>query len=178
MVSVARPSRLTPSRLTSRLTLGDEDLAAPGELLGIDDEAYRLLDAHDETGHLRIGEGDRAAFLDLLVKDGDHGAARTQDVAEAGGGEDRPLVAKIAVGGGHELFAHELGGAHHIGGIDRLVGAGEDDLFNLAFTSGIDDILDAVDIGLHRLKRRFLAEDNVLQGGSMKNNVNAPHLPR
>lgn len=154
--------------------LGDEDLAAAGEQAGVDDQAGGLGDAHDEAGHLGIGEGDRAALADLLAEDRDDRAARAQHVAEAGGGVDGVTAAAlVVVGGGHQALTHELGGAHDVGGVHGLVGAGEDDALDAGLAGGADDVLHAEDVGLHGIEGRALAEDDVFVGGGVEDEIDA-----
>src|SRR6266550_2338716 len=45
----------------------NEDLAATADRAGLDDELRRLRDGHEEARHLRVGDGHRAAMLDLAA---------------------------------------------------------------------------------------------------------------
>ncbi len=79
---------------------------------------------HEKTRHVGIGDGDRAAAANLVLKDRHHAAVGAQHVAEADDGEagrgdlrhgvDEPLG---------DLLRH----AHHARRIDRLVGRNEDE---------------------------------------------------
>ena len=78
------------------------------------------------------------------------------------------------ISGGDDALPHEFGGAHDIGGIDRLVGTGEDHPGNLIGHGGLHHIFDAVDIGLHRLKGVVFRKAYMLEGGRMKDEVHTP----
>ena len=47
------------------------------------DELHRLLDGHEVAGDVGVGDGDRAARLDLGPEGAEHGAAAAEHVAEA-----------------------------------------------------------------------------------------------
>ena len=60
-----------------------EGLAAAADGAGLDDQLHRLLDGHEVAGDVGVGDGDRAAALDLGVERGEHRAPAAEHVAEA-----------------------------------------------------------------------------------------------
>ncbi len=71
----------------------DEDLALAGaDVAGSDHQLHRLGDRHEVARHLRVGDGDRAAALDLAAEDRHDAAGGGEDVAEADRGEARLRV--------------------------------------------------------------------------------------
>ena len=127
-----------------------EDLAAMGVGPCQHHQAHRLGNGHKVADHIRVGHGHGAALGDLLLEDGDHGAVAAQDVPETDRHELGPdiledpaaavLIGVLIAHMGKELrylvrfarldlgvealddhFAQPLGGAHHVGGVHRLV---------------------------------------------------------
>ena len=81
----------------------DEDLAPVGIGAGQHHEAHGLGDGHEVADDIRVGDRDGAAFLNLPLEDGDHGAVGAKDVSEADGHElgfhiAEDLAAAVAVG--------------------------------------------------------------------------------
>ena len=63
--------------------LEHEDVSrAAAEVTRLDHELHRLGNRHEVAGHLRVGDGDRSAALDLIAKDRHHAPGRGEDVAE------------------------------------------------------------------------------------------------
>ena len=77
-----------------------------------------LLDAHEEAGHPWVGDGDRTALGDLAGEGGDDAAPAAEHVAES----HRAVGGALGCMGQDGLLGHPLGGPHHTGGVDGLVG--------------------------------------------------------
>jgi len=108
---------------------------------------------------------------DLSLEQRDHRAPRAEHIAETGRGEDGAAIATVRIGCGDQPLPHQLGGAHHVGGVHRLVGRGEDDALDAVGQGGIDDILRAENVGLHRVARRLFTQDDVLERGSVQDHI-------
>src|SRR5207237_3601053 len=61
----------------------DEDVALAADRAGLDHKRRRLGDRHEEAGHLRMRDRERAALLDLAAKYRDHAARRAGHGPEA-----------------------------------------------------------------------------------------------
>ena len=61
-----------------------EDLAAPADRAGLDDERDRLGDRHEVARHLGVGDRDRPAARDLAAEDRDHAARRSRARCRSG----------------------------------------------------------------------------------------------
>ena len=96
-----------------------EDLAALANAGGLQDQLAGLGNGHEVARDFRVRHGDRAAVADLPAEQRHHRAGRIQHVAETHGHEAGIglRVEVLAVD-----FGHALAGAHHAGGVDRLVG--------------------------------------------------------
>lgn len=142
---------------------------------GVEHQVHRIVDGHEEPGHVRVGDGQRLAFLDQLDEQRDDRPARGHDVAVAGaaqGGAGR--VDKTGLGH-HQLFHQRLGDAHGIDGVDRLVRAQADHLFHAADHGRVEHVLRAQHIGLHRLQRVELAGRHLLERRRLEDVVHALH---
>lgn len=76
----------------------DEDLSAMGVGAGQKDETYGLRDRHEVPDDVRVGDGHRAAFGDLLFKDRDDRAVAAKDIPEADGHKLGLNILKYAAG--------------------------------------------------------------------------------
>ena len=138
---------------------------------GLQDELHRLRDAHEEAGHPGVRDRHRAAGLDLADEGRDDAAARAQHVAEADGAE----VRAGAAGAQHELLPDGLGRAHHAARAHGLVGRDEDEALGAGHLRGVDEVLRAPDVGLHRLARVVLQQRDVLVRGGVEHDLRAVH---
>src|SRR5215207_47236 len=103
--------------------LEHEDLAALHERARPDHELDRLGDRHEVARHLAVRDRERAAGGDLAPEDRHDRARGAEHVAEAHGAEGR--LREALVGRLDGPFRERLGGAHHGGRRDRLVGRDE-----------------------------------------------------
>ena len=140
----------------------DEDLSAVAHGACLKDELAGLGDEHEVADDIGMGDGDGAAFLDLLTEQGDDGAIGAEDIAEAGGDElgDGRAAIDLGKGGvGSALcngfveglavdLADTLGAAHDIGGVDGFVGGDHDELLGAILDGEVGDDMGAEDIVL------------------------------
>ena len=88
----------------------------------------RLGDGHEIAVDLGVGHRDRSAARDLLGELGNHTAGAAQHIAKA-----HHFHLRAAVAGAVQCLARHLGkalgGAHHVGGVHRLVGGDENEAF-------------------------------------------------
>ena len=88
-------------------------------LKGKEDQIDSFFKRHDETGHGRLGEGDRVAVADLFNPERNHGATGAHDVAVTG-------AANLGVTGvttlGHcDFFLNGFGDTHSVDWISGFV---------------------------------------------------------
>jgi hypothetical protein len=97
---------------------------------GLQHQARGFGDGHEVANDVRVRDGHRAAPGDLFLELGDHAAAAAQHVAKA---HRHQACARVL---GRQAAEHHLGGAfggtHHIGRVDRLVGADQHEAFGAA----------------------------------------------
>ena len=116
-----------------------------------------------------MGHTHRAALGDLMLEDGNHGAVRPQHIAKAHGG-----VAGILAYGVHILYddlRQSFGGAHHIGGVYRLVGGENDHLGHFEFVCRNGHVVGAEHIVFNRLAGRGFHQRHMLVGGSVEHHI-------
>jgi len=174
----------------------DEDLAPVGVGPGQHHKAHRLGDGHEVADDIRMGDRDGAAFLNLPLEDGDHGAVGTKDVSEADGHElgfhiAEDLAAAVAVGvlfpdvgeelrdlGGAALLdlgveglddhlTEALGSAHDVGGVHGLVGGDQDKALTAMDHGGVGRLIGADGVVLDGLTGAVLHEGDMLMGGGV-----------
>ena len=164
-----------------------EDIARTRVFECVQHEINRLIERHQKTRHLRVGNGQRLAGQQLVDEEGNHRAPRPHDVAIARGAENS------AVGPGeprlrdHQFFHHGLGDAHGIDWINSLVGTENHTALHAIGNGRPHDILDAQDVRANRLHRVELTGGHLLQRGGAEDIVDAdqcimdavvlPHIP-
>ena len=151
----------------------NKDIAGPGILIGIQDQVNRIVNGHHKTGHVRIGDGEGLAGLDLAQEEWDDRAARGHDVAVARTAEDGAGGTVHAGLGNHELFHKGLRHAHGIDGIDGLIGAEHDHVPYPAGQGGVHDVFGPESIGAQGLKREELAGGHLLESSGVENIIHA-----
>ena len=139
-------------------------------------EAHALVQRQPEARHAAVGHGDPAAGP-LRAEDGDDAAAAAQHVAVAGATEPRSRRRGVGVALHEQLLGAEFRGAVEVDGVDGLVGAQAEHLFDAAVDGRIDDVLRAVDVGLHGLAGVVFAGRHLLQRGGVDHDVDAAHRP-
>ena len=143
----------------------DEGLAAASHEAGLQHELGGLGDGHEVAGDVGVGDGDGAAVGDLLAKLGNDAAAGAQHVAEAhqhhGQGGHAVLVLQDHLG-------QALGGAHDVGGVDRLVAGDVDEALDVEARGHVGQDAGAPGVVAHGLPGVVLFQDgNVLVGGGV-----------
>ena len=143
----------------------DEGLAAASHEAGLQHELGGLGDGHEIAGDVGVGDGDGAAVGDLLAELGDDAAAGAQHVAEAhqhhGQGGHAVLVLQDHLG-------QALGGAHDVGGVDRLVAGDVDEALDVEARGHVGQDAGAPGVVAHGLPGVVLFQDgNVLVGGGV-----------
>ncbi len=145
-----------------------EDLAALAHRTRLQDQLAGLGDGHEVADHLRVRDGDRAAGADLLAEQRYHAARRPQHVAEAHGYEARLRTAV-------EILAEDLGdalaGAHHVRGVDGLVGGDHDEGLDAVAVGGQRQRARAQHIVARRLADLMLQHRHVLVGRRMEDHL-------
>ena len=99
----------------------DEEVAGVGVLEGEPDQVHGLVEVHEETGHVGIGDREGLALADAVDEQRDHAAARAHHVAVAGAA-DCGAAGSVAGVGVDDGLHHGLGLAHGVDGVGRLVG--------------------------------------------------------
>ena len=180
----------------------DEDLPAVGVGAGQHDEGDGLGDGHEVADDVRVGHGDRAALLDLLLEDRDDRAVGAEDVAETNRDKFRPDVLvdfarpvlvgiflaevreelrdlmgfaglDLRVKGLDNHFAEAFTGAHDVGRVDGLVRGYEDEAPAAVDHGGVGRLVGTDGVVLDGLAGAVLHEGNVLVRGRVVNDVRA-----
>ena len=151
----------------------DEDVAVLAVLECEEHEVDGLVQAHDESRHARLGEGDGLAVAYLVDPEGDDAAARAHYVAVARAAD---LGAKgVAALRDGNLLLEGLADAHGVDGISGLVGGKADDTLHAGVNGRVKDVVRANDVGLDGLHREKLAARDLLEGGGVEDVVHAAH---
>lgn len=152
----------------------DEQVAGVGVLEGELDQVDRLVQVHEEAGHVRVGDRERLALADAVDEQRDDAAARAHDVAVAGAADGGAAGAVAGVGVDDGLH-HGLGLAHGVDGVCRLVGGKAHDAVHALVDGGMQDVVRADDVGADSLHGEELAGGNLLEGGGVEDVVHAVH---
>jgi len=155
-----------------------EDFAAVAHGAGLQHEAAGLRDGHEEADDIRVGDGDGAAFLNLLAEAGDDGAVRPQHVAEAGGDVAgvrgiRGIGGELGVQALHVHLCRALGGAHHVGGVHGFVGRNHHEFLHAAFAGDFGHVDGALHVGDDGFAGVLFHERHVLIGRSVEDDGRA-----
>ena len=152
-----------------------QNIAGGTVLEGEEHQIHRLFQRHDEAGHLRFGNGDGTARLDLIDPQRDDRSAAAHNVAVTGTADGR-LLGRNGTGlCHHNLLHHSLGGAHRIDRISRLVGRQADHPLNARLDSGSQHVVGSQHIGLHRFHGEELAGRHLLECRRMEDVIHAVH---
>ena len=179
-----------------------EYLSAVGVGAGQHHQAHRLGDGHKVANDVRVGHGDRAALGDLPLEQRDHGAVAPQHVAEADRHElgldvlehsagavlIRVLLPKmgeqlgdisslalldLGVEALNDHLAKPLTGAHHVGGVHRLVRGDEHESLTAVDHGGVGGLIGADGVVLDGLAGTVLHEGHVLMSRRMIDDLGA-----
>jgi len=142
-------------------------LATRGHRRRLEDEAHRLGDGHEVADDLLVRHCDGNARLDLLHEEGKHASPAAEHVAEAHR-DDLGLFARHRA---RQELDHPLGGSHHIGGIDRLVGGDDDHLLGVMLPRTPQQCIGAKDVVGDRLLRVELLQRHMLVGRCMEDQL-------
>ena len=152
-----------------------QNIPADAVLEGKQHQVHRFLQRHDEPGHVRLGDGDGVARLDLVDPQRDDAAPGAHDVSIAGAA-DFGLFRRNRPGfGDDDLLHHGLGGAHGVDGVGGLVRGQADDGLDPRVNGGGQHVIGSEHVGFHRLHGEKLAGRHLFEGGGMKNVVHAVH---
>ena len=157
----------------------DIDLAALAHAGGLQHQLAGLGDGHEVADDLRVGDGHRAAGLDLPAEQRNHGAVGAQDVAEARGnelGRRQAFLLDLAGERLHIDLADTLRAAHHVGGVHGLVGGDHHEALDLVFDGQVGQDFRAHDIVLDGLGDIVLHHRHVLVGRRMEDVLGAVSL--
>ena len=154
-------------------SLLDQQVAILTMLKGKQHQINSLFKAHDEAGHVAIGQSDRLVVADLVDPQRDNGTAAAHNVAVTGA-TDLGLAAITALGHSDLLF-HSLGDTHGVDGICSLVGREADHALYAGFDSGGQYVIGTDDIGTHSFHGEELAGRNLLESCRMEYVVYTVH---
>ena len=115
-----------------------EHIAALGHGAGLDDELRSLRDGHEVADHLRMRHGDRTAGFDLFIEQRHHRTGRGQHIAESH--HAKPRLAAAPMQSLQDDFREALGGTHHVGGVDRLVGGHQHERIHIGLVRGLGGV--------------------------------------
>ena len=152
----------------------DEQVAGVGVLEGELDEVDRLVEVHEEAGHVGVGHGERLTLADAVDEQRDDGTAGTHHVAIARAADGRATGAVARVGVDDRLH-HCLGLAHSVDGICSLIGGEANDLLHALGDGGVQHVVGADDVGAHGLHGEKLTRGNLLESSRMENVVHTVH---
>ena len=154
----------------------NEQVTGVSVLEGEHDQIHSLVQIHQETSHVGVGDGDGVASLDLVDEQGDDAAAGAHDVAVAGAADGGAAALCGHTGVGiDDVLHHGLGDAHGVDGIGGLVGGQADHTLDTGINGGVEDVVGADDIGLDGLHGEELAGGDLLQGSGVEDVVHAGH---
>ena len=151
----------------------DEEVPLLAVLEGKDDEVDSIIESHHETGHVPIGDSDRAVGGNLLKEERDNRTAGSHDVAVAGQTQDGIPGEHLAGAGDNVLLHQGLGDAHGVDRIGCFVGREEDGLFHVISNAGGDDVVRAENVSLGSFERVELARRYLLERRSREDVVHA-----
>ena len=157
-----------------RRRLLDEQVAGVGVLEGELHQVDRLVQVHEEAGHVGVGDRQRLPFSDAVDEQRDDRAARAHDVAVAGAADGGAAGAVAGVGVDDGLH-HGLGLAHGVDGVGGLVGGQAHDAVHALLDGCVQDVVRADDVGAHGLHGEELAGGHLLEGGGVEDVVHAVH---
>ena len=158
------------------ISLLDEQVAGVGVLESEHDQIHSLVQIHQESGHVGVGDGDGIASLDLVDKQRDDRAPAAHDVAVTSAADGGAATFRSHTGiGVDDVLHHGLGDAHGVDGIGCLVSGQADNTLNACVDGGVQDVIGTDDVGLDSLHGEELAGRNLLQCSGMENVVNAGH---
>ena len=152
----------------------DEQVAGVGVLKGELHQVHRLVQVHQEPGHVGVGDGDGVSGLDLLDEQGDHAAPAAHDVAVPGTADDGAASLRRHAGVGiDDPLHHGLGHPHGVDGIGGLVRGQAHHPLNAGVNGGVEHVVRADDIGAHGLHGEEFAGGHLLQGSGVKDVVHS-----
>ena len=157
-----------------------EYLAALAPRAGLKHELARLRDQHEEPYDVRVGHRNRAAGLDLLLEERDHGAVRAEHVAESGRDElGAALHLAVALGlvqALHVDLADALAAAHHVRRVHGLVRRDHHEPRHAVPHGEVGKHLRAIDVVLDALAGVVLHHRDVLVRGGVEHVLRAEVL--
>ena len=154
----------------------NEQITGVAMLEGEHNKIHSLVQIHQETSHVGVGDGDGVARLDLVDEQGDDAAAGAHDVAVTGAADGGAAALGCHTGVGvDDVLHHSLGDAHGIDGISCLVGGQADNTLHTCVNGGVEDVIGADDVGLNGLHGEELAGGDLLQGSGVEDVVHAGH---
>ena len=154
----------------------DEQIARVCMLKREHDQVNGLVQVHQETGHIGVGDRDGVAGADLVNEQRNDAAAAAHDVAVAGAADRRAAALGGHAGvGKDDVLHHRLGDAHGVDGIGGLVGGQADDALHARVNGGVQDIVRADDVRLHGLHREELAGGHLFQRCRVEDVIDAGH---
>ena len=107
-----------------------------------------------------MGHRQRATGGELFLEQRDDAAVAAEHVAEAGG-DEMGLFGRAAL---NVDFGHTLGGAHHVGGVDSLVGRDHHKFFGAVLDGQVGNVLGSEHIDKNCLVWVLLHKGHVLVG--------------
>ena len=129
--------------------------------------------AHDEAGHIAIGQRNRITLVNLINPQRNDAATAAHDIAVAG--TANLGLAAIAALSHSYLFLDSFGDTHGVDGIGGLIRGQADHTLHTGFDGGSQHVVRANDIGAHGFHGEELAGGYLFQRSRMENVVHAMH---
>ena len=138
-----------------------EQFAVPGHGPRREHQLAGLGYGHEVSYDSLVGNGHRAALLDLLSEKRNHASGTSEYIAEPRG-TVFGLALGVCAGALDQHLAHPLGGAHDIGGVHRLVRADHHEALCAVFLAAVDHVPAAEHVVLYGLDAVVLHQRHVL----------------
>ena len=152
-----------------------EDVAGDAVFEGEQHQVHRLVEAHDETRHGSVGDGDGIALANLVYPQRDHGTAAAHHIAVTRAA-NLCLFGSHRAGLGHDdLLHHRLARAHRVHRIGRLIGTQAHHVLDASLNGRSQHIVRTEDVGLDCLEREKLATRHLLERRRMEDVVHPVH---
>src|SRR5262249_2979489 len=144
---------------------------AAGHGARLDHQLGRLQDGHEVANDLGVGDGDRAAGLNLIAEPLDYRARRIEHVAEAHHGEDGGAARRRQRL--QDQLGEPLARAHDVGRAHRLVARHEHEALNARFLGHLGEGQRSERVVLQSSERIHFDQWDVLIGGGVVDYLDA-----
>ena len=137
-------------------------------------QIHRFVQVHQETGHIRIGDGNGMIVFNLFDEKRYHGPTGEHDIAIPGTADDRsPTFCRHPGIGIDDMFHHGLGNPHGIDGVSRLIRGKTYHPLYPGIDGCMEHIVRANDVGLDGLHGKEFTGRNLFQRCCMENIIHS-----